>query len=1264
MNMAEPKSIQDDFLILVRLQLGKPELSFEEAMQEPLAKTLFDLMAGNLATEPGSAAVAEAPPPALASFAQSLSVLESALKDTFTLEELKAGEEERAALLAATDVVMLQRERRLCLTDAARAEILSAVAGSSLYQTTLRAVVNQDQRDFDAITTDPIRLPTAWLRGFLLGEFGDPDRSPRTELAAALTARRRLRLVTNLPSNVPTVADLERRLSFADLLEPLRLLVGAKGGWDHVRPYSDRFVGRKSELSHLRGFVDELSSRSAIEAVTRFATSAASTAGLIDKSILRLVQADGGLGKSALLAKFVLDHALDQRKPFPFAYLDFDSAALDPNEPNQLLIEMARQVGLQFPNSQPQFTSLISDIRQDRRQASPAVTSTSQIRDPFANFVEILREHATQGSRAFLLILDTLEIVQWNPVAIDRLASILFEFRAKGLTELRVVASGRADIPQLRSAAGSTRPGDVIQLHALSVDEAVDMATQLGEAAIDNEWDPAWSKVIVGGPSTTGLVNKLMRVLSTREDVRREPLTVRVAVDLVIQAGNRSEREQIVRDISDLSDKSQASLAARLYQRRIVGHVKNPNARKLAWPGLVLRRVTPEIARNLLAPLCELAPDDVDDAFHALAKEVWMVVQDGDGLKHLPHLRARTLPLMRATDPEKFEKTAKAAVEYFGSRREMSREDRAEWIYQRLILGTDIKEVVGEITPEILPKLAGAADDFPEESEAASFLASRTATARLSPERIRSLKPQDALYHLSVTSEASFGFDDVSIDQVTLELARQLTANHPPLSDELRPWAQALWIKTGKWREVSILPQNLPDIERTVQRAFLFLIARSLPYLSLDPMNTYQNRQDVLPHFGLRQIFGELKVGTIGFRSATQVLALARQVDGDETFTQLDERIDQMLSRRSPNPRPSTQAALRTAIIFGNKCRRRALDLWLMGRRRGTRDRVIQPTFSASELRTLAEIDPQAFSLFTHWKQAGNAGFFYTADDETISSASRILEEFLASPTDDSEGDDLGRRLARVFACRDEDWIVPFGYAAERMLEGRYQDVLRKRIASYSGFQSSKSRSPVPVWNDMLGAMRIADEAGDLPGFARFLALESAGDEDARADLMHLLDCRDQWSRQIDALTREVAGRSGTRVNQLLGDAPPPPGPVLHNDDPQKGRWGGRSERGGRKLSAVLESAEKDIYYFSLVVESIDGSELKPPVIFHLHDSYPISIVHIRRVVDGRLATLSDWNAYGVFSAGVQVMDQSGRWISLELDLATIPNLPRRFLER
>ncbi len=88
------------------------------------------------------------------------------------------------------------------------------------------------------------------------------------------------------------------------------------------------------------------------------------------------------------------------------------------------------------------------------------------------------------------------------------------------------------------------------------------------------------------------------------------------------------------------------------------------------------------------------------------------------------------------------------------------------------------------------------------------------------------------------------------------------------------------------------------------------------------------------------------------------------------------------------------------------------------------------------------------------------------------------------------------------------------------------------------------------------------------------------------------------------------------------------------------------------------------MFYFSVIVESTDGSELKPPIVFHMHETYPRSIVTIRRIIDGKQARLNDWQAYGVFAIGVQVKNAKGEWISLELDLARLSTVPTRFLDR
>jgi hypothetical protein len=1174
--MSVAQAASEAFLEIVRRQLERPELSFEEAIQQPLAKTLYAMLSRSLdSSEAPAPSPASSPAtlPSLASFAQTRAVMGAAIRDTFELQEVETGDAERAALIAASGVVVVAGRRRLRLTDTARAEVLDAVSPTDPYRTLLRETVDADQRQFDNIGADPVRLPSAWLRGFLANEFGSLDSAPLNELAAALAARERLRLVTGLADSVPSIADLKRRVDLAELLEPMRLLIGAEVGWDGTAG-RDRFVGRKPEIAKLRAFVDELSSQSIKESLSRWYNAAASALGVSEKPSLRVVQADGGLGKSALLAKFVLDHALDQKRPFPFAYLDFDRAALDPEQPAQLLIEIARQVGLQFPKAQPDFANLAQDIRQDRVQTASgtAAAAKANIRDPYANFVEILRTHATFSNRAFLMVLDTVEVVQWNPSAISKLAGMLQEFRNKGLVELRVVASGRADIPELRRAAGVSTSEDNIKLSALSVDEAGEMAQRLGESAIGSAWRPVWSKAIAGEVPTAGVFETVKRALTPRDDVRREPLTVRVAVDLIVQA-DAGDRAKFVSEIQAMKEDRQTSLAARLYERRILNHVRDPRARKLAWPGLVLRRVTPDIARQLLAPRCDLAPEDVDAAFESLAKEVWMVVREGNALKHRPDLRARTLPLMRANNQATFDRIAQAAVEYFAQYRSRSPEDRAEWIYHRLLAGEALQNVAVDITQDILLKLAGAEEDFPVDSEAASYLASRTKASRLSPSQIRRLSVNDALYHLRVTSQTVFGLDDTSVDQIALEVAQKLDGSPNTMGSDLYPWARALWIKTGAWRK---MPPGTPPAEnpgRLVWRAHVYWAARLAPSLPEDQAAEMLLR---CVQVGDRGLQAEEHPG---LRTTIHAMAMARLCHSS-FFEVLDKQVARILAESKPNPMASMQAALRTAIVLGSECRGRALNLWLMARRRGATVRTQDPTFSAAELRALARLQPDAAWLLHEIGQANTDTPLRIADERIVTSVAQLMEQILTGLLDAGGETDLGRGVARVFACRDEDWIVPFGYAAERATRGEYSYALRFRVAAYtSAASASLSESGTPAWTDMVGATRIADEAGDLAGFARYVIEQSNLNSAETDDLRDLLRYRDGWTNAIGGLLREHHAAPMEEVEpESPSDKPPAPGPIIHKKDLQKGRWGGSSQRDGRSVRAVLESFKKESF--------------------------------------------------------------------------------------
>jgi hypothetical protein len=359
--MDRAKDVQDSVLNLLREEFQDPSLSLEEALQRPAAKLLVDAMLRAFGDSTSAAGASEVGPATLTGFHDSPALIRAALEDHFDLSDLSVNDQERAALLAASDIITIDGKRRLRLKDESRAQLLAAVKDSSLYETLLASAVRASATS-PGSASDTTRQPSVWLQRFLKGEAVDLDALSPAELQAAFEGRCRLRLVEGLSSQVPPLGELARRVEMAELLEPLRLLVGAQGGWKG-EPRRDRFVGRESELRQLRSFVDELASHGALEAIGRFTAKAARALMGRTPPGLMTIEARGGLGKSTLLAKFVLDHALDQARPFPFAYLDFDRAGIDAERPHQLLIEVARQVRLQFPAAREKLDRLIEDIR-------------------------------------------------------------------------------------------------------------------------------------------------------------------------------------------------------------------------------------------------------------------------------------------------------------------------------------------------------------------------------------------------------------------------------------------------------------------------------------------------------------------------------------------------------------------------------------------------------------------------------------------------------------------------------------------------------------------------------------------------------------------------------------------------------------------------------------------------------------------------------------------------------------------------------------
>ncbi|MDB5006263.1 MAG: hypothetical protein JWP45_656 [Mucilaginibacter sp.] len=124
---------------------------------------------------------------------------------------------------------------------------------------------------------------------------------------------------------------------------------------------------------------------------------------------------------------------------------------------------------------------------------------------------------------------------------------------------------------------------------------------------------------------------------------------------------------------------------------------------------------------------------------------------------------------------------------------------------------------------------------------------------------------------------------------------------------------------------------------------------------------------------------------------------------------------------------------------------------------------------------------------------------------------------------------------------------------------------------------------------------------------------------------------------------------------------PTSPAAVNDPDDPQKGKWGMKSEVNGRKISATVSNIAFSKYYQVVIkVESTDPAKpLTGKVQFHLHNAfaYPDPVVP----VTNNEAVYYSLKALGAFTVGAEA---DGGATRLELDMSQLQNAPTKFRER
>ncbi|MCT4353326.1 trypsin-like peptidase domain-containing protein [Streptomyces sp. Je 1-79] len=591
----------------------------------------------------------------------------------------------RAALALVDDCAALAAHpvQSWVLKPEVREETLSALPGPEAARRALEAAI-----DVVPDGPGPERTALALLSGLpselsTLGVEGLSD-----TLRAVLWLRR-------IPgtSGLPDVDDLQHRLERARLLQPMERLIE---GTVH---------GRQREVDSLRAYI-ELPAEPAEPPV--------------------LIHGVGGIGKSTLLATFLVESLRDSPDGFPFACIDFERPTLSIHEPATVLAEIARQLGIQYPDRRAAFDALADACeetaaaqRGERNQLDElyqlSATRATLGRDFSAGFharasareqelagdvAELVAEavRTPEGGTAppLVIVIDSFEEAQYrgSPV-MGRMWAIWTALRA-AYPRLRFLVAGRAPIEH---------PAKVLAPRTMEIGEldhpaAVDLLMSCGVA------DETIARDLV-------------------DRIGGHPLSLKLAARTTVLLGAGSEPlGDLLRSLPSRRryfhhQVDQMLIQGTLYDR-ILKHIADDAVRALVQAGLALRVITPELIQEVLAEPAGLRVDSAQEArslFGRLVSRLDLMESAGpQAVRHRADLRSIMLRLSDSARTDLMRAVDHRAVEYYAAREGPAA--RAEEIYHRLRFGQNPRAVERRWQSGVAGYLAGADRDMPPRSAA------------------------------------------------------------------------------------------------------------------------------------------------------------------------------------------------------------------------------------------------------------------------------------------------------------------------------------------------------------------------------------------------------------------------------------------------------------------------------------------------------------------------------------------------------------------
>ena len=441
---------------------------------------------------------------------------------------------------------------------------------------------------------------------------------------------------------IPTqpASEARSRIIEADFLDRFESLVG------------ENFQGRHAELQMLRDYVGVLSTG------RRFLSWVFERRPTFEEAPALVVTGPGGIGKSTLLSKFILDHAAvpDDRR-VPFVYLNFDSPTVRAGDPKTILVEAIRQLAVQYPEygltvgiqqaSWSRALQELTDLSPTRRRVR-----SSQLDERFRiEFVSLLSSLGV-AELPLLFVLDTFEVVQEKQhIDIATLLAFLRALQADHPT-LRVVISGRAMFGEPGGFVGGTiRP---------TTDAIPTRELRLG--GLDRETSAHYLEHAGLPPEHAAeIASHLVPEGAERDGT--SPLSLRVAAEIW-----RRDTERSTLDPAFWASLRAGRIQAQLVTRYVRHLDPDSKAGRLAPASLLLRRITAAALHEVVAPAWDVPVDaaEANGLFDELARRISLVIEHAGGfLEPRPEVQGQVYELLSDLEPERVRRLHELAVEHY-----------------------------------------------------------------------------------------------------------------------------------------------------------------------------------------------------------------------------------------------------------------------------------------------------------------------------------------------------------------------------------------------------------------------------------------------------------------------------------------------------------------------------------------------------------------------------------------------------------------------